>query len=158
MDTDTVRDFISKEGPETKYYIGCDSDCFRRDGNFYGTFVSVLVIHKNGNNGCKLFGKVETERIYIPHKNQSLRLMTEVYKVTELYMELQDLLKGKSVEIHLDINPESTHKSHVILSQASGYVKGVCGITPKIKPHAFAASQAADRLIRVKTEYPALYA
>jgi predicted RNase H-related nuclease YkuK (DUF458 family) len=32
------------------------------------------------------------------------------------------------------------------MHQAIGYIKGVCGKTPKLKPEAFAASYAADRL------------
>jgi len=159
MDLDTVRRYINEQTPESKFYIGCDSDTHRRkDGRFYGTFVSVLVIHKNGNNGCKLFGKVEIEPIFINNGNHNLRLMTEVYKAAELYTHLEDVLKDRKVEIHLDINPDSMHKSHIILSQATGYIRGVCGIIPKIKPDAFAASYAADRLIKVKSEFPALYA
>lgn len=160
MDMNKVRDFISKQSPNSKYYLGCDSDCSkRRDGSWYATYVTVLVVHKNGNNGCKLFGKVDIEPIYSYGKGkQSLRLMTEVYKVSEMYMELNDLLHDKKVEIHLDINSDSKYDSHIILGQAMGYIKGVCGITPKIKPEAFAASYCADRLIRVKEEYPALYA
>ena len=83
FDLDTVRSFIAEQNDSTRYYIGCDSSCFRKHGKIFGTFVSVLVIHKNGNNGCKLFGKVETEQIYTPQGNHSLRLMTEVYKVAE---------------------------------------------------------------------------
>jgi predicted RNase H-related nuclease YkuK (DUF458 family) len=32
-----------------------------------------------------------------------------------------------------------------VISQAVGYIKGVCNVIPFVKPDAFAASYAADR-------------
>jgi len=75
--------------------------------------------------------------------------MNEVYKVAELYLKLADVLEGRHVEIHLDINPEEEHASNLVAQQAIGYIRGVCQQTPKIKPKAFAASVAADRLKEV---------
>jgi predicted RNase H-related nuclease YkuK (DUF458 family) len=71
--------------------------------------------------------------------------MTEVYKVSELYLKLQDVLDGRDVEVHLDISPNEDHGSSVVISQAVGYIKGTCNVIPFVKPDAFAASYAADR-------------
>jgi len=49
-------------------------------------------------------------------------------------------------EVHLDINPDQMHKSSVVVNQAIGYIKGTCNVIPMVKPRAFAASYAADRL------------
>jgi predicted RNase H-related nuclease YkuK (DUF458 family) len=148
---DTVKRFIQTQGPQSKFYIGCDSEVHKTKLGWAATYVSVLVVHKDGKHGCKLFGKIEVEPVYGVGKNkQSLRLMTEVYKASELYLELAEEIGERYVEIHLDINGDEAHDSHVILSQATGYIKGVCGIEPMIKPNAFAASYAADRLVRVK--------
>jgi predicted RNase H-related nuclease YkuK (DUF458 family) len=50
----------------------------------------------------------------------------------------------------LDINPKEEHNSSVVLSQAVGYIKGTCNVTPLVKPNAFAATYAADRLRELK--------
>jgi len=148
----TVKKYIEQQSDNTKLYIGCDSDCFKKsDGKWYAQYVSVIVIHKDGKHGAKLFGKIDVERIYQTGKNkQNLRLMTEVYKAAELYLELADCIEDREVEIHLDLNTQEEHDSSVVLQQAVGYIKGVCQITPKVKPDAFAASYAADRLARIR--------
>ena len=55
------------------------------------------------------------------------------------------MLEGRDVEVHLDINPNEMHGSSCVISQAIGYIKGVCNVIPFVKPDAFAASYAADR-------------
>jgi predicted RNase H-related nuclease YkuK (DUF458 family) len=76
--------------------------------------------------------------------------MNEVYKISELYLKLQEVLVNRDVEVHLDINPDDDHVSNVVLSQAVGYIKGTCNVIPLVKPNAFAASYAADRLKELK--------
>jgi len=71
--------------------------------------------------------------------------MTEVYKVSELYLKLEEVLDGREVEVHLDISPNEMHGSSCVISQAIGYIKGTCNVIPFVKPGAFAASYAADR-------------
>jgi predicted RNase H-related nuclease YkuK (DUF458 family) len=73
-----------------------------------------------------------------------------VYKVSELYLKLADVLEGRNVEVHLDINPDEMHGSSCVISQAIGYIKGTCNVIPFVKPQAFAASYAADRLKGLK--------
>jgi predicted RNase H-related nuclease YkuK (DUF458 family) len=72
--------------------------------------------------------------------------MNEVYKVSQLYMDLAEAIGDRHSEVHLDINPNIIHGSSCVVQQAIGYVRGVCNITPRVKPDAFAASYAADRL------------
>lgn len=149
LDLNHVKEFITAQSESTKFYIGCDSEIKKKNGKWYADYVSVVVIHKDGNKGCKVFGKVETEEIYQVGKNkQNLRLMTEVYKASELYLELAEQIGDRYLEIHLDINPDERYDSSVVLSQAVGYIKGLCGLDPKVKPEAFAASYAADRFVR----------
>jgi predicted RNase H-related nuclease YkuK (DUF458 family) len=38
------------------------------------------------------------------------------------------------------------HGSSCVVQQAVGYIRGMCNVTPMVKPEAFAASYAADRL------------
>ena len=79
----------------------------------------------------------------------SMRLMTEVYKVAELYHKILDAVGDKEVQIHLDINPKECYISSIVIQQAVGYIKGTCNVIPMVKPNAFAASYAADRLKEV---------
>ena len=76
----------------------------------------------------------------------SIRLMNEVYKVSEMFQRLAPVLADRPVEVHLDINPDEMHGSSCVVSQAIGYIRGTCNVIPMVKPNAFAASYAADRL------------
>lgn len=146
LDIEQVREFIAAQTPATRIYLGCDSERLRIDGVWWADYVLAVVVHRNGNNGCKLFGEVRRERDYDSRAGRpSQRLMTEVYKVSELYLRLADVLEGRQVEVHLDINPNEIHGSSCVISQAIGYIKGTCNVIPFVKPQAFAASYAADR-------------
>ena len=141
-----VKTFIVSQSPETKIYLGCDSERMKIDGIWYADYVLAIVVHINGNNGCKLFGEVHRERDYDQKASRpSMRLMTEVYKVSELYLKLAEVLEDRLVEVHLDINPDEMHGSSCVISQAIGYIKGTCNVIPFVKPRAFAATYAADR-------------
>lgn len=142
-----VKNFIEHQSSQTKIYIGADSERYRKDNVWYADYTLAIVIHIDGCHGCKIFGEVHTEIDY-DHKasRPSLRLMNEVYKVAELYQKIADVIGDRDVEIHLDINPDEHYNSSVIIQQAVGYIRGVCNIEPVVKPNAFAASYAADRL------------
>ena len=151
LDLNVVSEFINAQGPDTKIYLGCDSERFRVNNVWYADYILAIVVHINGKNGCKLFGEVVRERDYDQRKDRpSTRLMTEVYKVSDLYLRLADVLDGRDVEVHLDINPDEEHGSSCVLNQAIGYIKGTCNVVPLVKPDAFAASYAADRLKGLK--------
>jgi predicted RNase H-related nuclease YkuK (DUF458 family) len=146
LDINQVAAFIRAQTPETKIYLGCDSERIKVDGKWYADYILAIVVHINGNNGCKLFGEVQRERDWDQKASRpSTRLMTEVYKVSELYLKLEEVLDGREVEVHLDINPDEMYGSSCVISQAVGYIKGVCNVIPFVKPDAFAASYAADR-------------
>ena len=151
LDLNKVSEFINAQGPDTKIYLGCDSERFRVNEVWYADYILAIVVHIDGKHGCKLFGEVVRERDYDQRKDRpSTRLMTEVYKVSELYLKLADVLDGRDVEVHLDINPDEDHGSSCVLNQAIGYIKGTCNVVPLVKPDAFAASYAADRLKGLK--------
>lgn len=145
-----VKTFIEKQSNETKIYIGCDSERYRRNNIWYADYILAIVVHIDGKHGCKIFGEIITERDYDRKANKpTFRLMNEVYKISELYLKLSEVLVDRDVEVHLDINPNEDHVSSVVLSQAVGYIKGTCNVIPFVKPRAFAASYAADRLKEV---------
>ncbi len=146
IDIEQVREFIEAQTPETKIYIGGDSERVKIDGAWYADYIMVIVVHINGNNGCKIFGEVTRERDWDQKKNRPrMRLMNEVYKIAELYQKLHDVLEDRVVEVHLDINPDEMHGSSCVINEAVGYIRGTCNVIPMVKPRAFAASYAADR-------------
>ena len=145
-----VKKFIDAQGPDTKIYLGADSECFRQDGLWYADYTLAVVVHIDGQHGCKIFGEVQRERDFDFKKSKpSMRLMNEVFKVADLFQRLADVLVDHHVEVHLDINPNEMHGSSCVVQQAIGYIKGTCNVTPMVKPKAFAASYAADRLKEV---------
>ena len=147
IDVQEVKSFIESQGPDTKIYIGGDSERFNLGNVWYADYTLAIVVHVNGNNGCKIFGEVQRERDWDSKKDRPrMRLMNEVYKIAELYLKLQDVLEDRAVEVHLDINPNEMHGSSCVINEAIGYIKGMCNVVPLVKPQAFAASYAADRL------------
>jgi predicted RNase H-related nuclease YkuK (DUF458 family) len=146
IDIDKVREFIIAQTPETKIYIGGDSERFLIGKDWYADYIMVVVVHINGNNGCKIFGEVQRERDWDKKRDKPrMRLMNEVYKIAELYLKLHDVLEDREVQVHLDINPNEMHGSSCVINEAVGYIKGMCNVVPMVKPKAFAASYAADR-------------
>jgi uncharacterized protein len=146
-----VTAFIKAQTPETKIYLGCDSERLKINGEWFADYVLAIVVHINGNNGCKLFGEVHRERVYDAKPGKpAMRLMTEVYKTSELYLKLAEVLEGRHVQVHLDINPNDRYGSSCVVQQAIGYIKGTCNVVPFVKPNAWAASYAADRFKSLK--------
>ena len=147
MNIEEVKQYILAQSPETKVYVGADSERFMINNIWHADYTLAVVVHKDGNRGCKIFGEVQRERDFDQQRDKPrMRLMNEVYKVAELYMKLSDVLEDRHVEVHLDINPDEHHGSSCVISEATGYIRGMCNVVPMVKPNAFAASYAADRL------------
>ena len=146
LNLEEVKAFIDAQSPETKIYLGVDSERFNLAGTWYADYITAIVVHIDGCHGCKIFGEVIRERDYDQKKNKpALRLMNEVYKVSEMFQKLADTLEDRYVEVHLDINPDEMYGSSCVVQQAIGYIRGTCNVIPLVKPRAFAASYAADR-------------
>jgi len=146
LNIEEVKTFIDAQSPETKIYVGSDSERLRINGEWYADYMIVVCIHIDGCHGCKIFGEVTRERVYDQRKDRpAMRLMTEVYKVAEVFAKLKEVIDDREMEVHLDINPNKLHGSSCVVQQAIGYIRGTCNVIPLIKPNAFAASFAADR-------------
>ena len=145
-----MKDFVERQGSETKIYIGGDSERYNENGNWFADFTLAIVVHIDGKHGCKIFGEIQKERDFDQKQNKPrMRLMTEVYKVAELYLKLQEMLPNNEIQVHLDINPDEMFGSSCVINEAVGYIRGTCNVIPLVKPQAFAASYAADRLKHV---------
>jgi predicted RNase H-related nuclease YkuK (DUF458 family) len=143
---DELIDLLVTLTDKTKIYLGCDSVRFIKDGKKFAKFATVLIVHKNGKNGCRVFSNTSVEPDYdVKADRPSMRLMTEVMKICELYTQLAPILDDYQVEIHLDIGTDlKKNASSCVAAQAAGYVLGVTGIEPKLKPDSWAASHGAD--------------
>jgi predicted RNase H-related nuclease YkuK (DUF458 family) len=122
------------------------------NNEWWADYILAIVVHIDGKHGCKLFGEVIRERDFDQKQNRPrMRLMNEVYKVSDLYLRLVDVIIDRDVEVHLDINPSELHGSNCVINEAIGYIRGTCNVIPMIKPKAFAASYAADRFKELKS-------
>lgn len=147
IDIEEVKKYIESQSSETKIYFGADSERVNVDNKWMVDYLLVIAVHIDGKHGAKVFGQVEREYDFDSKLDRpKLRLMNEVYKIAHLYNECADFLEDRHVEIHLDLNPLPVHGSSCAVSEAIGYVKGMCGMDPVIKPNSWAASICADRL------------
>ncbi|RUM31446.1 MAG: hypothetical protein DSY42_02675 [Aquifex sp.] len=135
-DIEEVRDFIKKTDKDTSIYVGCDS----RQQKDKTVFVTVIVVHLSSKHGAKVFWKVEKTQKIISLRQ---RLMEEVSRAVYHALLIADVVENRHFEVHLDINPDESRASSVILREAVGYVLAQ-GLKPVLKPDAFAASSAAD--------------
>jgi predicted RNase H-related nuclease YkuK (DUF458 family) len=146
LDLDEVREYIEGTSESTRIYIGADSERHRRGGVWFADYATVVVVHIDGKRGAKVFGEITTERDYDQSKDRpKIRLMTEVQKAAQLYLDLAEAIGDRKFEVHIDINPDFKHGSSCVINEAMGYIKGMTGVTPQVKPDAWAASIAADK-------------
>lgn len=141
-----VIELLAQHNEHTKVYFGCDSTRFKFKGQWYAEFTSVVVVHKDGCHGCRIFHQTDRERDFDQKASRPFnRMMNEAYRVSGLFLEFQEVVSDYHVEVHLDINQDDIHGSSVAVKAASGYVQGTTNIVPILKPSAYAASYAADR-------------
>lgn len=138
LDMPEVIKAIQESSMATRVYVGADSKRVKKKV----VYVTVVVLHYDGNKGGKIFKEISVEPWY---GNIKGRLMNEVYKAIGVAYQLTDHLEGRPFEIHLDLNPDPKHKSNVAVKEAVGYVLGTFGFKPKLKPEAWCGSAVADR-------------
>lgn len=149
INMEEVNEFLSGCSEKTAIYVGCDSQVFYdKSGTRMAKYTTAIVIHIDGCRGGKLFYETSTERDFSPNKKKpSIRLMNEVYKVSDVYLRLTNEAENcldKDIEVHLDISPKKENKSSEVVREALGYIQGTCQVEPILKPDAFAASAVAD--------------
>lgn len=151
IDIEAAKAFIASQSPETKVYVGGDSERHKVNGVWYADYTVCVVVHIDGCHGCRVFGEVVRERDYDQKKNKPhLRLMNEVYKIAELFLKIQDAVGDRVCEVHLDINEKKNTVSNEVMDQAVGYIRGTCNVVPMIKPNSPAASFCADRFAEIR--------
>ena len=145
-------DLLIQCNAETKIYLGCDSVRYIDRNNVQmARFATVAIVHMNGKNGCRIFSNISHGRNYdVKASRPKIRMMKEVQKVCELYVQLAPFIDEFDIEIHLDINTDPKHGSNCAANEAAGFVLGMTGIEPKLKPESWAASFGADGIVNGK--------
>jgi len=148
---ENIVDLLYTLDSNTKIYLGCDSVRYRKNNAWFARYATVAIIHMNGNKGCRIFHNISHESDYDLRKNRpKMRMMNEVAKVCMLYTELAPFIDEFDIEIHLDISTNPKYGSNCAAVEAAGYVLGVTGIEPKLKPESWAASFGADGIVHGK--------
>lgn len=98
-------------------------------------------------------GRVAYRRELVPRiPSLRERLLTEVWKSVDLGLQLAPLVKG-DLTVHIDANPVVAHKSSAYVQELVGLVVGQ-GFKALIKPESWAASHAADHVVRAQEKLP----
>ena len=78
--------------------------------------------------------------------------LSQPFKVCDAYLQLIPFIDEFESEIHLDINTDPQHGSYCAAKEAAGYVLGMTGVEPKLKPDGFAASYGADGVAQGRSQ------
>ena len=151
-----ILSLLEDASPNTRVYIGCDSNRFRdKQDIWHASYTTAVVVHRIDEDGIGRGARVitHTDRMVDYDNNKSkpmMRMMNEAYKTAEAYQQLEEALLEFDVEVHLDINDDPRFGSNCARQAAVGYLTGVTGRPVKTKPDAFAASFVADHGVRGK--------
>lgn len=125
-------------------HIGTDS---LQTGRFT-QFVTVICTHTPGKGGRVIYGRNVVARI----SSLRERLWKEVWASCEVAMDLNEVAPG-GITVHIDANPDEKHMSSRYIQELAGLVMGQ-GFKHLVKPDSWAASHAADHVVRTKGKLP----
>jgi predicted RNase H-related nuclease YkuK (DUF458 family) len=140
---DEITTMLSAEkenGHALKVCIGTDSQV----KGAVTEFATVIVFIRKGKGGFMYIHNDSTLR----KMSIKERMLVEVGKSIEVAYPLCDIFSRYNIdmEIHVDINTNPSFKSNDALKDAMGYIMGM-GFTFKAKPHAFASSSCANKIV-----------
>src|ERR1700742_822659 len=141
---DEIRSVLVKEkelGHELKVCIGTDSQV----KGLVTEFATVIVFIRKGKGGFMYILPEKT----IKRMSIKERMLREVAKSVEVSYQLCRIftIYGVDMEVHADINTNPNFKSNDALKEAMGYIMGM-GFEFKAKPHAFASSSCANKVVQ----------
>ncbi len=121
--------------------IGTDSQVKRK----VTEFATVIVFVRKGKGAFMYI----TNEITIRMLAIKQRMLEEVARSIDVAFALCDLFTAFNVEmeVHADINTNPYFKSNDALKEAMGYIMGM-GFAFKAKPHAFASSSCANKVVQ----------
>lgn len=125
-------------------HIGTDS----QQSGFHTRFVTVLAIVNPGRGGRAAYVRDRVPRITSLRE----RLLREVWRSVELALVLDEVVPGE-LTVHIDANPVATSRSSAYVQELVGLVVGQ-GFRARIKPESWAATHAADRVVKKGSRTP----
>ncbi|MEO6729701.1 MAG: ribonuclease H-like YkuK family protein [Ferruginibacter sp.] len=128
-------------GHELKVCIGTDSQVKGMETEF----ATVIVFVRKGKGGFMYINnEASLQKMSIKQ-----RMLLEVSKSIEVAYALCGIFTKYNVdmEVHADINTNPNFKSNDALKDAMGYIMGM-GFVFKAKPHAFASSSCANKVVQ----------
>lgn len=172
-DGDAIEDIIGyikekvQDGDDVRVVVGCDSQQ-RRSYTLYA--LTIIMYDEILHHGAHVvFMKIRTKKerdIFTRLMNESLysldlanwldsKLTDGIYLKPKFKVnEYDGSYPTRKVEIHVDVNPEygrdKRNKSHMVYSSVMGMLCG-SGFSVKSKPTSYAATCAADHLLRNKS-------
>ena len=132
---------VKEMGHELKVCIGTDSQVKSRETEF----ATVIVFIRKGKGGFMyIHNETSTHKMSVKQ-----RMLLEVAKSIEAAYALCKLftLYNVDMEVHADINTNPNFKSNDALKEAMGYILGM-GFAFKAKPHVFASSNCANKVVQ----------
>jgi len=111
-------------------------------------FVTVVVILTPRKGGRVAYRRTVVPRIASLRE----RLLKEVWRSVDLGLQFSPIVNGE-LSVHIDANPVVTHKSSAYVQELVGLVVGQ-GFKALIKPESWAASHAADHVVRTRGKLP----
>jgi predicted RNase H-related nuclease YkuK (DUF458 family) len=137
-----VKEWVEKY-PNSEIYIGCDSQEVASKINY----VTTVCLYEIGHGVHVILNKesIPKPKTINPLANMHPKLWFEVVKS----VEVAEYLKGieKKITVHVDYNSKQSEKSNQLYEAGIGYAKAM-GYDAVGKPHAWAASCAADNYCR----------
>jgi len=129
------------QGHEMKACIGTDSQVKGK----ITEFATVIVFIRKGKGGFMYIHNATTKQ----KMSIKQRMLVEVSKSINVAYALCNIFSRYSVdmEVHADINTNPNFKSNDALKEAMGYIMGM-GFAFKAKPHAFASSSCANKVVQ----------
>lgn len=157
-----VSDYV-KKGADIRIIIGCDS-IQKKSYTMYALTIMFYdeMLHKGAHvvymkirtkKERDIFSRIMNESLYsLDLSNWLDEKLEGVYvKPNFTKNEYDDSIPTKKLEIHVDVNPEygknNRNKSHAAYSSVMGLLCG-CGYSVKCKPVSFAATYAADSILK----------
>ena len=141
---DEIRAVLVREkeaGHEIKVCIGTDSQVKGK----ITEFATVIVFIRKGKGGFMyIHNEITRQKMSIKQ-----RMLMEVSKSIDIAYHLCRLftLYNVDMEVHADINTNPNFKSNDALKEAMGYILGM-GFEFRAKPHAFASSSCANKVVQ----------
>jgi predicted RNase H-related nuclease YkuK (DUF458 family) len=142
---ESARKAILNSSESSSVYIGCDSLVYTKKGKNLVKYSVVIILHLDSKHGGRIFHETKE---FPNYGNLKQRLLKETEIAIDTVLEIIDVIGNRKLSVHLDLNASPEHKSNIAVREALGWVKGATGIDAQIKPGAWAASNAADYVVR----------